>query len=85
MYNATTSGITSYPTEVGCYRVVNGNIAGLPSNNNGYGTLFIANGGSYVMHLFIDAYNALYWCRTNGFGVPTTCEKASSTSVTAIS
>lgn len=50
-----------------------------------FGVLFIVDGGTYIMHLFIDAYNAMYWCRTNGFGAPETWEKATSTAVTAIS
>lgn len=70
--------------EVGTYRVTT-DVAGLPNGSAMFGVLFIVNGGTYIMHLFIDAYNAMYWCRTNGFGTPETWEKATSTAVTAIS
>lgn len=70
--------------QVGCYRVIK-DVAGLPNGSAMFGVLFIVDGGTYIMHLFIDALNAMHWCRTNGFGIPTSWEKATSTSVTAIS
>lgn len=82
--NTDKNGITSYPVQVGCYRVIH-DVVGLPNGSGMYGVLFLVDGGTYIMHLFIDAFNVMYWCRTNGFGTPISWEKATSTSVTAIS
>lgn len=65
--NVTLDGITSYPTTAGVFRVVN-IVAGLPSECLGYGSLVIFDGGSYVLHLYQDASDTLYWART-GDGV----------------
>lgn len=81
--NTDTSGITSYPKKTGCYRVINGNIKGLPKSNAAYGTLLISNGGSYVLNLYIDSKNTMYWCRTDGFVTPTGWKTATTIDVSA--
>lgn len=80
--------ITEYPTRAGIYRV-GIPVAGLPNDTNGYGCLLVFNGGSYVSHLYIDNYGALYTAM-NGTAVdtvtiqaPTTWQKCAYTSVTA--
>ena len=80
--------ITEYPTRAGIYRV-GVPVAGLPNDTNGYGCLLIFNGGSYVSHLYIDNYGALYTAMngTNGdnmtVNAPTIWQKYAYTSVTA--
>lgn len=65
--NTSVHGIASYPTAPGVFRVVNP-VTGLPSGCLGYGSLVIFDGGSYVLHLYQDANDNLYWART-GDGV----------------
>ena len=61
--NATSSGISSYPTKPGIYRVTT-EIEGCPT---GWGTLVILNGGDawsgYVFHMFTNGTN-LWFART---------------------
>lgn len=83
--NANKNGITEYPTQAGCYRVVNGGIAGLPSGNASYGTLLLVDGGTYVMNFYIDAQNTFYWCRTSGFETPKSWDTVNPTMVNGVS
>ena len=69
--NISLSGISAYPTKSGVYRVISV-VAGLPDDVNGYGSLVIFNGGSYMLHLYQDANGLLYYARTaDGVTVPT--------------
>lgn len=68
--NTSVLGIASYPTTPGVFRVVNP-VTGLPSGCLGYGSLVIFDGGSYVLHLYQDADDSMYWARTdNGVTSP---------------
>ena len=86
--NAHLATISEYPTRAGVYRV-GPRITGLPHDTNGFGCLVIFNGGTYVMHLFIDEASTLYWARTVSAdcqsisSAPTAWRKASSTEVSS--
>lgn len=69
--NHSLSGISAYPTTAGVFRVIR-KVTGLPDDINGYGTLVIFDGGSYIFHLYLDANGLLYYARTaDGVTVPT--------------
>lgn len=69
--NHSLSGISAYPTTAGVFRVIS-KVTGLPDDVNGYGTLVIFDGGSYILHLYLDASGLLYYARTaDGVAVPT--------------
>lgn len=57
--------LSAYPSYPGVYRV-GAPIKGLPSGISGYGTLVIFNGGSYVLHLYMDSSGRIYWGRGGG-------------------
>lgn len=54
--------IGSYPSTPGIYRI-GAKISGLPSGINGYGVLFIIDGGTYQFHMYCDSNSKLYWAR----------------------
>lgn len=56
--------ITDYPTTAGVFRV-GVPVPGLPEDATGYGALVIFNAGAFVMHLYVDSSDMLYWARTN--------------------
>ena len=68
--NTNTSGISTYPQTCGAHRVTTTLPTGMPTDAHGYGTLFIVNGGSYVMHTYIDYRNSVWMTRTDGVYTP---------------
>lgn len=81
--NSSLSTLTAYPTSPGVYRV-GAVISGLPTGTNGYGPLVIIDGGSYVMHLYMDARNDFFWARTSGTYSVATWRKVTGTDVQSI-
>lgn len=58
------TGITSYPTKAGLYRITS-QITGMPSDGGSYGVLAIFNAGTYILHLFLDSGKKLYYGYTS--------------------
>ena len=84
--NDNLSGISTYPNEVGAYRVTGTLPPGMPAGAQGYGCLLIADGGTYRMHLYVASDNILYVARTtenNEGHRPPSWMKYSGTSVAA--
>ena len=78
------SVLTTYPVnKPGVYRVGQPNVTGLPTGITGYGCLVIFNGGSYWLHMYMDANNGIYFARKDSTAVPTTWYKATTSSVAA--
>lgn len=85
LYNTNTSGITTYPTEPGMYRVTQ-SVTGLPTGlSNYYGVLFIYGAGSYYNHVYIDVNQNMYYAYNGSTGAPATWRKVTTTNVTPIS
>lgn len=53
------SGITSYPTKAGIYRITGSNV-GFPFSTYNYGTLIITSSG-YINHIFVDSTSQKIW------------------------
>ena len=79
--NTTTSGITTYPTTTGLFRLTGTLPAGMPSGANGYGVLAIFGAGGYFMHLYVDATQNLYYAEASSSGAPSTWRKLTGTTV----
>lgn len=82
--SSVTSGITTYPTTPGLYRVTS-SCAGLPSGATFYGVLAIFGAGGYYMHLFAGSDNNLYYGYKGSSGAPTSWRKVTGTSVNPVS
>lgn len=81
---------SEYPTRPGIYRTLGTLPYGLPSNCSAYGTLVIFNAGTYCMHIYMGAYNDIYFARSvsetyNGCVAPKTWMKLTNTSVSSSS
>jgi hypothetical protein len=74
--NKSLDGIDAYPTSPGVFRVTtNSTAVGVPGN---YGCLVIFNGGSYYMHLYVNA-SGFWTARTTSMTVPTAWNKMATT------
>ena len=82
--NSATSGITTYPTTPGLYRVT-ASCVGLPSNATYYGILAIFGAGSYYMHIFASSDNNLYYAYKGSSGAPTKWYKVTGTATNPVS
>ena len=67
------SGVTSYPTTAGIYRVIGTDIfSNLKAAHGAYGVLVIFE-AAYGLHMYIDNYGRLFWGRSgDSFAEPTT-------------
>lgn len=80
LYNTNTTGITSYPTEQGLYRVTQ-SVTGLPTGlSNYYGVLMIYGAGTYYTHVYVDTNQNLYYAYKGSTGAPTAWKQVLPTS-----
>lgn len=83
-YNTTTTGISSYPTTAGVWRVTGTLPAGMPSGANAYGVLTIVGAGGYFTHRYVDANHDVYYAYRSAAGAPITWRKLTSTTVNPV-
>ena len=83
-YNTSSTGISSYPTTAGVWRVTGTLPAGMPSGANAYGVLTIVGAGGYFTHRYVDATQNIYYAYSNAAGAPTTWRKLTSTTVSPV-
>ena len=81
--SSATSGITSYPTTPGLYRVTT-SCAGLPSGATYYGVLAIFGAGTYYMHIFASSDNSLYYAYKGSSGAPAKWYKVTGTAINPV-
>ena len=83
-YNTSSTGISSYPTTAGVWRVTGTLPAGMPSGANAYGVLTIVGAGTYYTHRYVDAVHNVYYAYSSAAGAPTTWRKLTSTTVSPV-